>query len=210
MANNLPTSRFPAHYFDRYDESLDDLFYVQPRKVVHIDEYAIRQLSALLGEILPASATLLDLMSSWRSHLPAALKPQRVVGLGMNAEEMRENPQLNKFVVQNLNENPLLPFDDAVFNGAICTVSVQYLQQPVQVFAEVQRVLQPNSPFVVSFSNRCFPTKAVTIWTNTDDRQHLALVTSYFEDAGGWDAITARQFTQRGSDPLYVVYATKT
>ena len=200
---------FPNTYFQRPDNSDDSLFYVAPRKVVHIDDGAMSALREQFALLLPQGGVYLDLMSSWRSHLPDSLNPARVVGLGMNSEEMRDNPQLNRHVVHNLNVDPTLPFEDVVFDAAFCTVSVQYLTQPVAVFREVRRVLKTGAPFVVSFSNRCFPTKAVAIWQSTTDAQHLALVTRYFENASGWSDITAWQKRSITSDPLFMVWAKK-
>ncbi|MBE2266921.1 MAG: class I SAM-dependent methyltransferase [Anaerolinea sp.] len=202
----------PPDYFARQDDSDDALFYLQPRKVVHIDDDAIKALTDQFAHILPTGGVYLDLMSSWRSHLPESLKPARVIGLGMNGDEMTDNPQLSKHVVQNLNTSPALPFEDASFDAAVCTVSVQYLTRPVEVFREVSRVLKPDAPFVVSFSNRCFPTKAVAVWQATSDQQHMALVVRYFEDAGGWKDITAWAFPGNKkwigtSDPLFIVWA---
>ncbi|PJF26035.1 MAG: methyltransferase type 11 [Phototrophicales bacterium] len=198
----------PMEYFAKQDSSDDSLFYQFARKVVHIDDGAIRALSDQFGALLPKNAVLLDLMSSWRSHLPASITPARVVGLGMNAEEMADNPALTEYVVHNLNKDPILPFADGIFDAAICTVSVQYLQRPIEVFREVGRVCKANAPFVVSFSNRCFPTKAVAVWLATTDNQHMALVARYFEDAGSWSDIQAWAKPRRFSgDPLYIVWA---
>ncbi|MCU0499964.1 MAG: class I SAM-dependent methyltransferase [Anaerolineae bacterium] len=198
---------FPAEYFERQDPTDDDLFYVYPRKVVHIDDHAIQALGELFGRLLPPNGVYLDLMSSWRSHLPETLQPQRVIGLGMNADEMRDNRQLHKSLVHNLNRDPQLPFEAACFDAAFCTVSVQYLTRPFEVFAEVYRVLKPGGVFVVSFSNRCFPTKAIAVWLATTDAQHLALVTRYFEGSAAWREIDSTQKTHRMSDPLYAVWA---
>jgi ubiquinone/menaquinone biosynthesis C-methylase UbiE len=129
-----------------------------------------------------------------------------VVGLGLNAHELGTNRRLDEYVVQNLNRTPQLPFDDNSFDGAICTVSVQYLQQPVVVFREVGRVLKPGAPFCVTFSNRCFPSKAVAIWLHLDDKGHVALVKRYFADAGLFDAAQSIERRGRwGDDPLYGV-----
>lgn len=196
----------PDEYFERHDDSPDEQFYIYPRKVVHIDEGAIAALWNVYAQWLPPGGAYLDLMSSWRSHLPDTLKPERVTGLGMNAEEMADNPQLDDYAVQNLNRNPVLPYADDEFDAAMCAVSVQYLTQPVAVFREVRRVLKPGAPFVVSFSNRCFPTKAVAVWVKSSDRQHLALVTRYFELAGGWQDLAA-EMVQGRHDPLYIVRA---
>jgi SAM-dependent methyltransferase len=197
----------PAAY-ERDDESADDRFYVVPRKVVHIDDGAIAALGRLYAEALPAGGRLLDLMSSWRSHLPAGLSTGEVVGLGMNAEEMADNPQLTKSLVHDVNRDPRLPFGDEEFDGAMCAVSIQYVTHPLLVLRDVRRVLRGNAPFVVSFSNRCFPTKAVAVWLGSTDPQHLSLVRSYFEAAGGWKDVTEEDRSPDGNgDPLYAVWA---
>ncbi|MFW5696326.1 MAG: class I SAM-dependent methyltransferase [Phototrophicaceae bacterium] len=203
------TGIFPPEYFDKQDRSDDSQFYSFPRKVVHIDDGAINTVSSYFARLLPPGGTYLDLMSSWRTHLPAALRPETVVGLGMNAEEMADNPQLNEYIVHDLNREPELPFDSVTFDAVLCTVSVQYLQQPVAVFAEVNRVLKPGGVFIVTFSNRCFPTKAVAVWLVTSDQQHTALVSRYFELAGDWRDITAESKQPRRGDPLYAVWAFK-
>ena len=197
----------PPAAYAREDESGDDEFYEMPRKVVHIDEGAIAALGQLYGDVLPAGGRLLDLMSSWRSHLPAGFRATEVVGLGMNAEEMADNPQLTRFVVHDVNREPRLPFGDGEFAGATCAVSVQYLVHPLRVFSEVARVLRPGAPFVVSFSNRCFPTKAVAAWLYADDEQHVELVRSYFEAAGGFTDVKVEDRSPGGyGDPLYAVW----
>ena len=158
--------------------------------------------------MLPAGGRLLDLMSSWRSHLPSGVPFREMVGLGMNAEEMAENPQLTRSVVHDLNRDPRLPFGDGEFDGAMCAVSIQYLTDPAAVFREVRRVLRPGAPFVVSFSNRCFPTKAVAVWLGTTDPQHVALVRGYFQAAGGWTDVKEEDRSPGdGADPLYAVWA---
>lgn len=153
-------------------------------------------------------------MSSWRSHLPAHYKAKRVTGLGMNAAEMADNPQLDDFVVHNLNVAPQLPFDNAVFDGIICTVSIQYLTRPIAVFSDLYRVLKPNGIAIITFSNRCFPTKAISVWQTASMAQRAALVASYFE-AADFDDINAEDrspkphhhlFSRASSDPLIAVW----
>ncbi len=202
---------YPPEYFSRRDESTDFNFYSFPRKVVHIDDAAIEAVRNLYADRLPNDGVILDLMSSWRSHLPTSLRYKQVIGLGMNDEEMADNPQLDEYVVHSLNDNPELPFADNQFDTVICAVSVQYLTQPVAVFQQVQRVLKNNAPFIVSFSNRCFPTKAVAIWLQNDDRGHIDLVADYFKRSGGWANVET--FEKQGGlfrgDPLYAVWAVK-
>ena len=196
---------FPPDAYAREDESPDSGFYGFPRRVVHIDDGAIAALRELYAEVLPANGRLLDLMSSWRSHLPPG--DREVVGLGMNAEEMVDNPQLTKSLLHDVNREPRLPFGDAEFDGAMCAVSIQYVIHPVRLFRELRRVLKPDAPFVVSFSNRCFPTKAVAVWLGTSDQQHRLLVRSYFEAAGGWREVADEDRSPDGNgDPLYAVW----
>ena len=199
---------FPPGAFDRLDEDDDALFYSFPRRVVHIDDGAIAALGRLYAELLPRQGRVLDLMASWRSHLPPSFAGP-LVGLGMNEEEMADNPQLSEVIVHDLNRDARLPLADAAFDAAVCAVSVQYLTRPLEVFREVGRVLRPEAPFVVSFSNRCFPQKAVALWRATSDEQHLTLVELYFGAAGGFSEPRRRMFEPEHGDPLLAVSATR-
>ena len=141
-------------------------------------------------------------MSSWVSHLPPELELERVAGIGMNAEELAENPRLTEHAVQNLNADPALPYSDGAFDAVLCCVSVQYLTRPVEVFADVGRVLRPGAPFVVTFSNRCFPTKAVAAWRALDDDGHAALVAEYARQSGAFGPAEVTTHRPVGGDPL--------
>ncbi|MEW6300399.1 MAG: class I SAM-dependent methyltransferase [Thermodesulfobacteriota bacterium] len=202
---------FTPEMFQRIDESDDALFYTFPRKVVHIDEPAIAAVGRFISATFAPHGVLLDLMSSWRSHLPPGFAKQRLIGLGLNAEEMAENPDLDEYVVHDLNTEPRLPFADEFFDGVMVTVSVQYLTRPVEVFADVGRVLKPGGPFVVFFSNRMFPTKAVRIWQVLNDEQRAGLVGAYFRAAGGYEEPEVCDLSPHPglSDPLYAVRARK-
>ena len=198
----------PHDAFRRYDETPDELFYRQPRFVTHIDDAAIAAVTQLYREFLPPGGALLDLMSSWVSHLPPEVSYRRVVGLGLNRAELAKNPRLASFVVQNLNSTPKLPFADGEFDGAALAVSVDYLTAPVAVLRDLRRVLVPGGPVVITFSNRCFPTKAVAIWHRLSDIGRLELVGHYLEEAG-WERVQLldRSPEARGSDPLYAAVA---
>ncbi len=180
--------------------------------VTHIDDGAIAAVGALYEEFGlcgPNSGPVLDLMSSWISHFPR--KPASLSILGMNAAELAVNTMADEIVCLDLNDSPMppLPFVDAAFAAAVCCVSVDYLTQPIEVFEEVARVVQPGGVFVCTFSNRCFPTKAIRGWLGTDDEMHMTVVAEYFHRSGGWDAPIAQQRTpanHRG-DPLYAVWA---
>ena len=196
---------FPTRAFIKADPSPDPLFYVSPRFVAHIDDRAIRAVTELYRALLPPSGRVLDLMASWIRHLPEEVTYGEVVGLGLNEAELAANPRLADYFVQDLNRDPILPFDDASFDGACCCVSVQYLERPVAVMREIRRVLKAAAPFVVTFSDRCFPTKAVLIWqAATIDRAEL--VALYLARAG-FSLIEKSQVhaRDRDGDPLWVV-----
>jgi len=194
----------PAAAFDKQDPSPDAEFYDFPRFVTHIDDGAIAAVTSVYREVFPDGGSLLDLMSSWVSHLPADVAYASVVGHGMNEEELSANPRFSRWFLQDFKADPVLPLDDASFDGAGLCVSVQYLQRPVEVFREVARVLRPGAPFVVSFSNRCFPTKAVAIWQAMRGPEQQRLVSAYMR-AAGFAETSTRTFAPPGGDPLWVV-----
>src|SRR5215510_7206212 len=211
MTNTPQPRSFPPEMFQRIDESDDPLFYAFPRKVVHIDEPAIQAAGKVIAATFPPHGVLFDLMSSWRSHLPSGFVKQRLIGLGLNAEEMADNPDLDEYVVHNLNADPHLPFADDFFNGAVVTVSIQYLTRPLEVFAEVCRVLKSGAPFIVLFSNRMFPTKAVRVWQVLRDERRASLIRAYFQYAGGYEEPVFYDLSPNPglADPLYAVVARK-
>lgn len=194
----------PEWAFEKADPSPDAEFYVPPRFVTHIDDGAIATVTQVYRQTLPAGGAVLDLMSSWVSHLPDDVSYRSVVGHGMNAQELAANPRLSRWFVQDLNMEPTLPLDAAAFDGAGLCVSVQYLQRPVEVFREIARVLKPAAPFVVSFSNRCFPTKAVAIWQALSGPDQQRLVGNYMQ-AAGFNTIADHAATPMDGDPLWVV-----
>jgi SAM-dependent methyltransferase len=204
-----PENPLRPEHFAREDELPDPEFYREARLVTHIDDAAIVAASNFYGQMMPEGGVVLDLMSSWVSHLPQEHAYAEVVGLGMNDVELSKNAQLNRWVVHDLNKDPRLPFDDDSFDGAIVTVSVQYLTSPVEVFADVGRVLKAGAPFILTYSNRCFPTKAVAIWRVLDDREHADLIALYFRLSAAFTQAQAIDLSPNPgrSDPLYAVYA---
>ncbi len=203
----MPTS-LPAALFRRADESSDLAFYAQPRLVAHIEPETIAAVTQLYRETLPADGAILDMMSSWISHLPAEMQFARVAATGMNERELGANPRLTDTAVHDLNADPHLPFGDAEFDAVLCCVSVQYLTRPIEVFADVARVARPGAPLIVTFSNRCFPTKAVAAWQMLDDQGHLDLVATYLQGAGNWTNIEKLDRTAPGApEPLLAVVA---
>jgi len=194
-------------FFRRVDESDDEDFYRWPRRVVHIDDDAIATIGEIYASLIAPGSIILDLMSSWRSHLPAQLRPAGVTGLGLNEEEMRDNPALTEVVVHNVNRASRLPFADRSFDAVVMTVSVQYLTRPLEAFADVGRVLRPGGPFIVTFSNRMFPTKAVALWQGANEEQRVAIVRSYFAQSGAFERIEVIDRSRQEGDPSDPIWA---
>lgn len=171
-----------------------------------IDAAAIAAITALYREMLPPGGAILDLMSGWVSHLPPEIPYSRVVGVGLDTRELAENPFLDEWHVQDLNCNPNLPFATAEFDGAAICVAVQHLTRPCEVIREAGRVLKPGAPLIVTFSNRCVPTRAIGCWCLLDDAGHLCLIAQHFVQAGNWGDIRCLDRTPPGGgDPLYAV-----
>lgn len=200
----------------KLDESDDNLFYSFPRFVTHVDESFIQQLTTLYRERLKPHSRIFDMMSSWVSHLPDDIEFEHVEGHGMNEEELARNPRLDHYFVQNLNQKQLLPLPDQSFDAVLNTVSIQYLQLPEAVFAEIYRILKPGGIFIVSFSNRMFYQKAIQAWRDSSESERVELVKGYFSAISGFSEpeMIVRQghipsFLQMlgmpGGDPFYAV-----
>jgi SAM-dependent methyltransferase len=207
-----PLGELPAGSFTREDEERDGRFYDAPRFVQHIDEGAIAAVTETIRQYVRPGAEVLDLMSSWVSHLPPAaeLPLGRVAGLGMNAGELAANPRLDEWVVHDLNHDPWLPYPDSRFDATLITVSIQYLTRPVPTLRQVARVLRPGGVVIVSFSNRMFATKAVRLWRETPEAARPALVARYLALAGGFEEPTVVAYPPSrrwfgGGDPLWTV-----
>ena len=201
-------SAFPTQLFDRQDESTDDRFYALPRMVTHIDADTVHALTQFYRERIPADSDVLDLMSSWVSHLPAEVALGRVAGLGMNAQELVANERLTEWRVHDLNREPELPYPDASFDAVLNAVSVQYLVQPVAVFASILRVLRPGGTSTVAMSHRCFPTKAIRAFHSMPGIQRMEFVGHCCELAG-FDDVQQIDRSPSGADPLWIVVAKK-
>jgi SAM-dependent methyltransferase len=208
-----PYAGFPPGFFDRADDAPDPVFYGPPRLVTHIDDGAIAAVGALYAELgidgsAPVPRRVLDLMSSWVSHFRTP--PSELVVLGMNADELAANPAATERLVHDLNADPRLPLPDADVDAAVCCVSIDYLTRPIEVLADVGRVLRPGGALAITYSNRCFPTKAVRGWLATDDAQHGLVVAELVRRTGLFDEPRVALRTPPGrGDPLYAVTATR-
>ena len=203
---------------NKLDPSNDSLFYASPRFVTHVDEGFIAQLTKLYRDRIPKNSRVLDMMSSWVSHLPGAIAYAHVEGHGLNGEELARNKRLNHYFVQNLNDNQTLPLEDQSFDAVINCVSVQYIQYPEKIFAEVYRVLKPGGIAIFSFSNRMFYQKAIALWRDGSEASRVALVKRYFAAVPGIGNIEAivntseapailKMMGMGGGDPFYAVVA---
>ncbi len=197
----------PREWLTREDASDDSLFYATPRLVTHIDDQTIEALKRYYDETLPDGIAVLDLMSSWISHLPEKTDFSRVAALGMNEEELNANTRLDDFVVHDLNATPELPYGDAEFDAVLIAVSVQYLIHPVEVFRGIGRVLCPGGQLIVAMSHRLFATKAVRAFQLLAPTDRVRLVTTYCALAGNFDPAEFFDRSPQGADPLWIVAA---
>ncbi len=217
-----PTDFISDDSFKRDDESDDLSFYSEPRLVTHVDDQAISTVREIYYNLLKDGMMVLDLMSSWRSHLPENLRFKSVTGLGLNTEEMEDNPQLTRYKVHDLNKNYHLPFRDGEFDAVICSFSVDYMTQPFGVFEDVARILKQQGYFILTFSNRWFTPKVAKIWSELHEFERIGLVLEYFLRSGQYKDLET--YSIRGlprpmddkyypqiqfSDPIYAVWGAK-
>ena len=214
-----PTDFILERPFQRQDARSDRLYYQKPRLVQHIDDRAIQVVKDIHGQLLHDGMRVLDLMSSWKSHLPENLRLEKLSGLGLNAEELAKNMDLTDWIVHDLNENPELPYKTGSYDAVICAVSIEYLIDPEAVFKEIGRVLRPEGLFIVTFSNRWFPEKVINIWKDLHEFERLGLVMEYFQKSKMFKDL--KTYSIRGlprpaddkyyseimdSDPIYAVW----
>ncbi len=204
---NADPDPLPANLFDRVDETPDTHFYGVPRLVTHIDDATIDALRNYYREALAAGSDILDVMSSWVSHLPVEIGFGRVAVLGMNEQELAANDRATETVVHDLNADPELPYEPESFDAVTNAVSVQYLVNPVPVFESIRRVLRPGGISIVAMSHRCFPTKAVRAFHTLSPQGRFDLVSRYCKLAGGFDRIEHIDRSPPGADPLWIVTA---
>jgi predicted DsbA family dithiol-disulfide isomerase len=208
---------FSKSDFSRMDESADTSMYAEPRFVTHLDDASLTRLTNVYRSFFkaaPSNFSVLDLCSSWISHFPEDMPDQaHVVVHGLNERELKANMQAKEICVQDLNENPRLPFADNTFDFATNALSVQYLTDPRAVFSEMHRVLRPGGMAIVAFSHRTFIEKAVNVWAKEtyDGEGHTILISRYFQHgpAGGWTHLSSIDVSPSHGDPMWLVTAVK-
>lgn len=203
---NVTTDFFVANAMDRIDEDPDDIFYSQPRLVHHLDCNARSMIADFYARHLVPGSHVLDLMASWESHINCAHLGVQLTGLGMNEQELQANPQLDNYLVHDLNRKPDIPLDNESFDAVICTASVEYLIRPLRVFEEIKRILKAEGQFLITFSNRWFPTKSIALWAEMHEFERIGLVSEYFRQAG-WsgsvNTLSIRGLSRPEDDPYY-------
>lgn len=216
------TDFFNDAAFRRVDDAADGLFYALPRMVEHLDKFALEHVASLYGQLIPDNSKILDLMASCNSHLPDKLHSCHVTGLGLNQQELEANKVLNERIIHDLNDDTSLPFEDNSFDAVICTVSVEYLIKPFDIFNEIARVLKPGGKFINVFSNRWFPPKAIAIWNELHEFERIGLVAEYYLQSKQFKDINTYSFRglsrpeddvhimqTQDSDPIYAVWGMK-
>jgi SAM-dependent methyltransferase len=201
-----PTDFFSDRPFHRKDNSPDPIFYKAPRLVQHIDDTAIQVVKDLYGQLLKSKIKVLDLMSSWQSHIPSRIRFEKLTGLGLNREELDKNEILDDRVIHDLNTDLILPFQSNEYDTVICTNSVEYLIHPEAVFDEIARVLRPNGLLIVTFSNRWFPSKVIRIWEELHEYERMGLVLEYFQKNGKFkdlETYSVRGLPRPSNDKYY-------
>lgn len=198
----------PNAWFVCADEAPDEEFYQTPRMVAHIDEATLRALTEFYRSFIPAQSDVLDLMSSWISHLPDDLPLGRVAGSGMNADELAANAQLTEWSVQNLNEQPTLSYASASFDRVLIVVSIQYLRRPIDVLLSVYNSMREGAEIAIAMSHRLFPTKAIAAFQSLSAEDRVNLV-RYYLDKAGFQEIEQIDCSPANADPLWIVTGKK-
>lgn len=198
----------PDYLFTRQDNSADELFYLEPRFVTHIDDETIEAITGYYRDHLKSGDVVLDLMSSWISHLPDEISFSRVAGLGMNEQELAANPRLDDWIVHNLNEQPVMPYNDNCFDAVMIVVSIQYLTKPQELFQELLRILKPGGKCIVAMSHRLFPTKAIYAFTSMAPQDRFNFV-SYTMTRAGFTSISFDDRSPMSADPCWIITGSK-
>ena len=220
---DFPTDFFSGSPFEKNGAPSDEIFYKKARITAHTDSLCRKNLKNIHKQILKPGSKVLDLMTSVYSHYPEEIELD-AAGIGMNMEEMNNNSRLNKKIVKDINKEPEIPFEDEKFDVVTCSMSVEYMTRPIEIFQEVKRVLKKGGTFAVSFSNRWFPGKEIKIWGSLHEYERMGLVCEYFHSVKGFTNLKTismkgfpRPYEDRDrykdtlwySDPLFAVYAEK-
>ena len=201
----------------KLDESNDEDFYSDPKFVYHLDSNFRNYLSTIYRNEINENSTVLDLMSSWDSYLPLEKKYKKVIGHGLNKEELKKNKILNSFWIQNFNVNQVIPLKNGSVDYCLMVAAWQYLQYPEKLTKEIVRILNSEGKFLVSFSNRAFWHKAPNIWTTSTEEERLKYVRKVLISNGFKEPRIIKKFNDQSlnflpflkNDPFYCLIATR-
>ena len=201
----------------KIDESNDEEFYSSPKFVYHLDANFRQYLSSVYENEIVDYSTVLDLMSSWDSYLPKGKKYKKVIGHGLNKQELEKNKIFDSYWIQNFNLNQEIPLDDRTIDCCLMVAAWQYLQYPENLTREISRILRNNGKFIIAFSNRAFWHKAPNIWTTSTEEERVKYVRKVLISNGFNEPKIIKKFNEPAlnffnflnKDPFYCLIATK-
>ena len=207
------------NYYQRKkpDESNDEEFYSDPKFVYHLDANFRRYLSNVYKKEISDNSTVLDLMSSWDSYLPEDKKYIKVIGHGLNKQELENNKIFDTYWIQNFNLNQEIPLENKSVDYCLMVAAWQYLQYPENLTKEIARILNDHGKFIISFSNRAFWHKAPNIWTLSNEEERIKYVRKVLISNGFNEPKIIRKFNESAinffnffsKDPFYCLISTK-
>ena len=200
----------------KLDETNDSLFYSTPKFVYHLDSNFRKNLTELYKKEIKNNSSVLDLMSSWDSYLPKNFKYKKVIGHGLNKEELERNIAFDDYWIQNFNINQKIPLENQTFDYCLMVAAWQYLQYPEKIAEEIARILNRNGKFIIAFTNRAFWHKAPNIWTYSNENERVEYVKNILLANGFREPKIIKKFTEENSflpffnrDPFYCIISEK-
>ena len=201
----------------KLDESNDEEFYYNPKFVYHLDANFRQNLSDLYEREIDNNSTVLDLMSSWDSYLPKEKIYKKVIGHGLNKQELDKNKIFNSYWIQNFNLNQEIPLEKESVDYCLMVAAWQYLQYPENLTREIARILSDQGKIIVAFSNRAFWHKAPNIWTSSNEEERVKYVRRVLISNGFDEPKIIKKFNKPAlnifnfskKDPFYCLIAKK-
>ena len=201
----------------KIDESNDEEFYSDPKFVYHLDANFRQYLTTIYKKEIADYATILDLMSSWDSYLPEGKKYKKVIGHGLNKQELEKNKFFDSYWIQNFNLNQEIPLEKESVDYCLMVAAWQYLQYPENLTREIARILSTHGKIIVAFSNRAFWHKAPNIWTSSNEEERVKYVRKVLISNGFDEPKIIKRvnkpalniFNFSNKDPFYCLIANK-
>ena len=201
----------------KLDERNDEEFYSDPKFVYHLDANFRQYLSGVYENEIADCSTVLDLMSSWDSYLPKGKNYKKVIGHGLNKQELEKNKIFDSYWIQNFNLNQKIPLDSESIDYCLMVAAWQYLQYPENLTNEIVRILRNHGKIIIAFSNRAFWHKAPNIWTSSTEEERVKYVRKVLITNGFNEPKIIKKFNEPAlnifnflnKDPFYCLIATK-